>query len=82
LAGSSREGRKFETKLADLEEIVSRLESGDPSLEESLALFEKGTGLLKELTSILEEAERKVELLTRDTSGTLVTEPLEEEENE
>lgn len=82
LAGSGKEGRKFEKKLADLEEIVSRLESGETPLEDSLALFEKGTNILKELTRILEEAERKVEVLTKDMAGTLLTQTIEEEEDE
>lgn len=73
------DGKRFEKKVADLEEIVSRLESGETPLEESLVLFEKGTSLLKELTGILEEAERKVEVLTRDLAGNLKTEPFDEE---
>jgi len=81
LVTKGRDGKKFEKKLMDLEEIVSKLESGETPLEESLAFFEKGTSLLKELTGILEEAERKVEVLTRDMSGSLVTEPFEEEED-
>lgn len=76
----SKEGLKFEKKLSDLEAIVSKLESGDTPLEESLALFEKGTGLLKELSRILEDAEKKVETLSRNASGVLVTEPFEEDE--
>jgi exodeoxyribonuclease VII small subunit len=75
LASSSKEGKRFEKKLGDLEEIVANLESGDTTLEDSLSLFEKGTKLLKDLTGILEEAERKVELLTRDASGNLGTRP-------
>ena len=82
MAGSGKDGRKFEKKLPDLEEIVAKLESGETPLEESLVLFEKGTGILKELTGILEEAERKVEVLTRDISGSLVAEPFEEDNNE
>jgi len=82
LAGSGKDGKKFEKKLTDLEEIVSRLESGDPPLEESLALFEKGTDILRELARILEEAERKVEILTRDMSGSLLSGPYEKEEDE
>ena len=54
----------------------------EKSKEDPLVLFEKGTGLLKELSGILEEAERKVEVLTREMSGSLVTEPFEEEEDE
>ena len=37
----------FEQAMTRLEEIVSRLERGDAPLEESLALFEEGTGLMK-----------------------------------
>ena len=82
MAGSGKDGKKFEKKLTDLEEIVAKLESCETPLEESLLLFEKGTDILKELTGILEEAERKVEVLTRDMSGSLQTEPFEEEEDE
>jgi exodeoxyribonuclease VII small subunit len=80
LARSGKDGKKFEKKLSELEEIVAKLESGETPLEESLVLFEKGTSILKELTGILEEAERKVEVLTRDMAGALVSEPFEGEE--
>jgi exodeoxyribonuclease VII small subunit len=78
----SKNGLRFEKKLSDLEEIVSKLEAGDAPLEESLALFEKGTVLLKELTSILEDAERKVEILSENASGVLGTEPFEEDDQQ
>jgi exodeoxyribonuclease VII small subunit len=78
----SKEGKQFEKKLLDLEEIVASLESGDTALEDSLSLFEKGTKLLKDLTGILEEAERKVQVLTKDASGELVEEPFAENEND
>jgi exodeoxyribonuclease VII small subunit len=74
-AGASAEGLSFEKKLAELEGIVARLESGENPLEEALALFEKGTGLLRELAKTLEEAERKVEVLTRGPDGKLVLAP-------
>jgi exodeoxyribonuclease VII small subunit len=80
LTKPGKEGKKFEKKLSDLETIVSKLEAGDTPLEESLALFEKGTVLLKELTGILEEAERKVEILSEDASGVVGTEPFEEDD--
>ena len=82
MAGPVKNGKKFEKKLADLEGIVSKLESGDLPLEDSLAYFEKGTVILRELTRILEEAERKVEVLTRDMKGTLGTETFEEDGDE
>lgn len=74
---TGKHGKTFEKKLSDLEGVVARLESGETPLEESLVLFEKGTVLLKELAAILEEAERKVEVLTRDSSGVLSTRPFE-----
>ncbi len=72
---ASAEGLSFEKKLGELEGIVARLESGESPLEEALALFEKGTGLLRELAKTLEEAERKVEVLTRGPDGKLVLAP-------
>ena len=79
MARPSPEGKTFEKKLEALENIVSRLEAGDASLEESLQLFEKGTTLLKDLSTMLDEAERRVEILTRDASGTVTAKPFEEE---
>jgi exodeoxyribonuclease VII small subunit len=69
------EGERFEKRLEELEGIVSRLEAGDVPLEESLELFTRGTGIMRELARTLEEAERKVEILTRDAQGRLVLAP-------
>jgi exodeoxyribonuclease VII small subunit len=63
----------FEAALAELEETVSRLEAGDLSLEESLALFERGQLLAAHCHQQLENATLRVEQLTAD--GELV--PLE-----
>ena len=68
---------KFEAALSRLEETVSRLEKGDLSLEESLKVFEDGVRLSKNLTKILNEAEKKVELLIQDKDGTKQTRPLD-----
>jgi exodeoxyribonuclease VII small subunit len=56
----------FEEALRNLEEIVSRLEMGDLSLEESLALFEQGQKLARYCSSQLEAASLRVEQLTGD----------------
>ncbi len=72
--------KKFDAALARLEEIVKELESGDVPLEQSLKLFEEGTKLARICNKRLEEAERKVEILLKDKSGELKTEPFEEEE--
>ncbi len=51
---------KFEEALKELEETAKKLESGDTTLEEAMALFEKGVGLSRQCTKLLEEAELKV----------------------
>lgn len=56
----------FEVKLKELEEIVSKLEGGSLSLEESIVNFEKGMELSKECTKSLEVAENKIKILTED----------------
>lgn len=71
---------KFETSLARLEEIVKQLEGGDLPLEKSLKLFEEGVKLARICTRRLEEAERKLEILMKDTAGNMTAQPFEEEE--
>jgi exodeoxyribonuclease VII small subunit len=71
----------FEISLTALEELVRELEGGDKGLEESLALFEKGVVLAKELTKRLEEAKTKVEALAAD-GGKLVKKPFAPEETD
>ena len=56
--------KDFESAIAELETIVKRLEDGDLPLENSLELFERGVQLSRFCHSKLEEAERRVELLT------------------
>lgn len=58
--------KPFETSLAELEQIVAKLEGGDLPLEESLELFEKGIKLSRECRERLTKAERRIEILTRD----------------
>jgi exodeoxyribonuclease VII small subunit len=70
----TKEAEPFETSLAALEELVRELEAGDKGLEESLALFEKGVTLSKDLTARLEEAKTKVEALSVE-GGRLVKKP-------
>ena len=67
---------KFEDALLRLEQIVDRLEAGNLPLEESLKVFEEGVGLARHCARYLDDAEKRIELLTRDASGMLKTEPL------
>ena len=52
-----------------LEEIVTLLERGEAPLEQSLALFEEGAGLLKGCTQLLDQAEQKVLVLKAGPDG-------------
>ncbi len=73
---------KFEDALQRLEQIVDQLEVGNLGLEESLKVFEEGVGLARRCSRYLDEAEKRIELLTRDEGGALKTEPLPLEEDE
>lgn len=61
----------FEEALARLEEIVRAMESGSAKLDESLALFEEGVGLVKFCTGELDSAEQKVKILQAGDDGKL-----------
>lgn len=67
----------FEKSLEALENLVRDLESGDKGLEESLALFEKGASLAKDLAKRLEDARTKVEALAAE-GGKLAKKPFTE----
>jgi exodeoxyribonuclease VII small subunit len=56
----------FEKALQELEEIVDKLETGDLTLEESLALFERGQKLADHCSLQLDQASLRVEQLTAD----------------
>ena len=51
-------------QIAELEGIVKKLEEGDLPLEQSLALYERGVQLSRFCHARLEEAERRIEILT------------------
>ena len=56
----------FEVALQELEETVTRLEAGGLTLEETLALFERGRALADHCQAQLEQAHLRVEVLTAD----------------
>jgi exodeoxyribonuclease VII small subunit len=70
--------RDFEASLRQLEQIVEQLEAGDLPLEQSLALFEQGVQLSRDCQKRLDEAERRVEILLKDESGSYTPSPFEE----
>ncbi len=68
----------FEAAIGELQQIVSQLESGSTTLEESMQQFERGVGLLKNCYRVLESAEQRIEILTGvDRDGNAVTEPFD-----
>jgi exodeoxyribonuclease VII small subunit len=72
---------KFEEALARLEAIVVELERGQLPLEDSMRIFEEGMKLSRTCLKMLEEAERKVEILIKDKDGQKRARPLELELN-
>jgi exodeoxyribonuclease VII small subunit len=61
----------FEAALAELEEIVARLEQGELPLEESLRQFERGVTLTRLCQKALGDAERKIRVLAKGPDGEL-----------
>ena len=69
----------FEKALERLQEIVAELEDPEKGLEASLELFEEGVALSRFCRGRIDEIEKRVEVVLKETAGTLVTEPLEDE---
>jgi exodeoxyribonuclease VII small subunit len=69
---------RFEDCLTRLEQIVSALESGNLALEDSLKVYEEGIALARRCVKYLNDAEQKIELLSRDEAGAVQTRPLGE----
>lgn len=77
---ASKKNQSFEARLAQLEEIVQQLDAEDVPLEEAISHYEKGVALSLELNKTLDEVQRRIEILTQNDQGDLVTEPFDEEE--
>ena len=59
----------FEDAMKKLEEITSELEKGDLSLDESVKKFEEGIKLSKECNKILEDSEKKINILINENGN-------------
>lgn len=59
----------FEKALAELEQIVTRLERGDVPLEDSIALYERGEALKAHCERVLKSAEMRVEKIRLGADG-------------
>ena len=70
MAKKKEAGFDFESALEQLEELVTSMEEGDISLEESLKAFEKGIKLTRECQAALKNAEQKVQVLINENGDT------------
>ena len=64
----------FETSLKELEEIVEQLEISNLALDETLTKYEKGIKIYKQCYQILEKAEKKINILLKNSTGDIRTE--------
>ncbi|MEO8409470.1 MAG: exodeoxyribonuclease VII small subunit [Propionivibrio sp.] len=60
---NAESGLKFETAVAELEQIVQNMETGNLSLEDSITAYRRGSELLKHCQQQLSSAERKIQIL-------------------
>ena len=68
---------KFEDAMKRLEEIVAKLEEGELILDETLDLFEEGVKLSKFCMKKLQDAEKRIEILSKDENGESSFKPFE-----
>ena len=75
---------KFEKAIQRLEKIVDDLEKGEMDIDKSLEIFEEGIKMSRVCSKKLNEAEAKIEKLTKAQKGELVTElfPVEDENDQ
>ncbi len=71
----------FEEAMKRLDEIVKGLEKGDVTLNDSMALFEEGTALIRRCTEMLDSAEQQVVRLKKGEDGAPVELPFDDTES-
>ena len=74
--------KTFELAMKQLEQIVHDLETGDLPLEKAIKKFEEGIQISKYCSEKLDESQKKITLLMRDSEGKSITEVPFEDENE
>lgn len=72
---------KFADVLKGLEEVVERLEKGDLSLDDTLSEYENGIKLYKQCIALLENAEKKIQILVKDGNGIIHAKDFQIENN-
>ena len=78
MAEKAAKKEKFEDHLKQVEDAVKSLEGGKLGLEESIGKYETGIKALKHCYSILEQAEKKIQLLVKSKDGSLSSKEMEE----
>jgi len=73
---------KFEDSMKRLENIVEDLEGGELPLEDSLKAFEEGMKLLTFCSDKLDEVEKRVSVLVKESDGRYTKRPFDEDEQE
>jgi len=75
---------KFEKAMTRLENIIEELERGDLDIDKSLEIFEEGIKMSRLCSKKLNEAEAKIEKLSKGKKGDLITElfPMEDKNEE
>lgn len=76
----AKENMSFEQSMARLEAVVGQLERGEATLEQSLTLFEEGSGLIARCSGLLDQAEQTVRKLTRNAEGEPESKPFDRED--
>ena len=66
-----KEKKNFEEMIENLELIAKDLESGNLSLDESVKKFEEGMEISKECPKILEDGEKKITILTKNSEANI-----------
>lgn len=69
MVDAALDGLSFEAAMAELEQVVTKLERGDVALEESIGLYERGAALKAHCEAKLKAAEEKVAAITLTTDG-------------
>ncbi len=72
--------QSFEQAMKRLEEISRKLESGDIALDDSIKLYEEGIKMIEFCQTKLNEAEKKIQKLSKNSEGKFDTEPLDQKD--
>ena len=78
MAKKDKQDFNFEKALENLEQLVSSMDSGELSLEDSLKAFETGIKLTRECQTALKEAEQKIQILMNEEGDTEEMKPKDE----